>query len=197
MNPSSVTMLGASHNGSSSTKAFHYQISALFHLFTTPLLRVPAVSSGVEETYIMLQYILRNQTLVHARIFITLQMHQRFFRYAFMRCLLYSPIILAVSLNPQASKSNILLLGTIAPCVTGNGNNFSSNSLSVESRIPIPLPMPFTIPSAFAAAVSKSREMLGNDVVGEPLRPRATGCVAPELSSALVFRQQSRLSTAK
>lgn len=70
-NPSRVTMFGASHNGSNSTKAFHYVLlSNLYRGF------------GELAAYVVLENIIRNQGLVDAGILVGLEMNKRFFRHA-------------------------------------------------------------------------------------------------------------------
>jgi hypothetical protein len=76
-NPSNVTIFGASHNGRSCTKPFHYvfQQSSWFHLRSV-------------RAYVVFQDVIRYQGLVDARIFIRLQMNQGLLGHALVRGLL-------------------------------------------------------------------------------------------------------------
>jgi len=64
-------MFGASHNGSNSTKAFHYV-----------LLSNLSGGFGERATYVVLENIIRDQGLVDAGILVGLEMDKRFFRHA-------------------------------------------------------------------------------------------------------------------
>jgi len=73
--PNNVTIFGASHNGRSSTNAFHY-IGLSANLSRKSEERLVA--------YVMLEDIIRNQRFVHTGIFIGFQMNESLFRQALM-----------------------------------------------------------------------------------------------------------------
>jgi hypothetical protein len=79
-NPSNVTMFGASHNGRSCTKPFHY----IFQ-------QSPSLQLEIPRAYVVFQDIIRYQGLVDTRIFIGFQMNQGLFGHALVRSLLYKP----------------------------------------------------------------------------------------------------------
>lgn len=81
MKPISVTIFGASHSGMSLTNAFHYSsFSQSLDLMTEIFLR------DGRATYVVPQHIMRQVRLVHARVFVGLQMLQRLVRQTIVDC---------------------------------------------------------------------------------------------------------------
>jgi hypothetical protein len=77
-NPISVTIFGASHNGSSSTKPFHYntrQDVSPLHMFSM-------------DAYVVLEDIVRNKGFVDARVLVGPQMDKGLLRHALVCSLL-------------------------------------------------------------------------------------------------------------
>jgi hypothetical protein len=122
-NPSNVTMFGASHNGRSCTKPFHY----IFQ-------QSPSLQLEIPRAYVVFQDIIRYQGLVDTRIFIGFQMNQGLFGHALVRSLLYKPTELIEF--PSILGRYVLLLGAIGVfgVVTGGGSKAPCGSVFTANR---------------------------------------------------------------
>lgn len=135
-NPNNVTIFGASHNGSNSTKAFH----------CVPL-SISSLPTNIRwKTYVMFEDVIRDQRFIDTGVLIALEMNERVFGHAFMRSLSYQNSISRYSLsNPSPTKYpkvDLLLLGVIGETgvVTGDGNRacgsvLTASKLRLEGRI--------------------------------------------------------------